>query len=165
MNLFIKTAIVLTLSFLASMDLSNSMAAIAGELTADLNVLKSAVDFSRGEKLGQKANAQFAAYRNICTNWTKLGKTDLEDLLKSATPAGKLYAAALVWETNCYRGQPNKMKTGFESLKDDKSKVIYRTGCCVSEHTVGEIASVFIKDGQFQDFGVSRWCEKPVREQ
>lgn len=155
-----KTAIVMLLALLTV----NTMA-IAAELSDELKMLKTASAFTRGG--GERAAAEvdeYDAYKKICTNWNKLGESDLNDLLESATPAGKLYAAALIWETNCYRGQPAMMKSGFESLKNDKAKVKYQSGCDVSEHTVGEIASAFLKDGQWLDFGVSRWCEKPVRE-
>ncbi len=141
----------------------NAMA-IAGELSKDVKLLERANVFSHGEILSQATkNEQFAAYRRICVNWTKLGTSELAEMMAAGTPAGKLYAAALIWETNCYRGNPEKMKSGFDRLKDDKSKVVYRSGCLLLEHTVGEIASSFIKDGQFKEFGVSRWCEKPVK--
>lgn len=155
-----KTAIVMLLVLLTV----NTMA-FAAELSDELKMLKNASVFSKGggECADAKADA-YSAYKKICTNWNKLGRDDLNDLLRSATPAGKLYAAALISETNCYRGQPDKMTGGFETLKNDKAKVQYQSGCEVSEHTVGEIASAFIKDGQFLDFGVSRWCERPVRE-
>lgn len=154
-----------TVFFLVAVFVVHINMAVAGELTDDLKKLEKASVFSHGEIIGQATkNELFAAYQRILTNWTKLDANDLDSLMKAGTPAGKLYAAALVWETNCYRGQPGKMKTGFDQLNNDNTKVMYRSGCCVSEHTVGEIARAFIKDGQFQEFRVSRWCKKPVSE-
>lgn len=145
------------------MFLSINTMAMAGELTEDLKLLAQAKTFSYGEILGQATkNEQFAAFRRVCNGWTKLEPNDLENMLKSGTPAGRLYAAALISEVNCNRAQPAQMKSGFTRLASDNSKVVYRSGCMASEHTVGEIAKAFLCKGQFQDFGVSVFCEKPV---
>ncbi len=158
---FICRSVVVVLLILSMVQFNMAM---AGELTDDLKLLTNAKTFSYGEVLGQATkNEQFAAYRRICNSWNKLEPNDLENMLKSGTPAGKLYAAALLSEVNCNRAQPTQMKSGFNRLVNDNSKVVYRSGCIASEHTVSEIAKAFLAKGQFQDFGVSVFCEKPVR--
>lgn len=137
--------------------------AFAGELSIDLKKLENAKVFSYGEVVNQATkNELYAAYKRVLTNWTKLEAGELQGLMRHGTAAGKLFAAALTWETNCYRGHPEGMKSGFEQLKGDNSKVMYRSGCLVSEHTVAEVAGAFLKSGEFQDFRLSSWCKKPV---
>lgn len=142
-----------------------TMAANADEITDDLALLEKAKVFSCGEVLNQGSkNELFLAYRRLCANWLKVPEQKLESLLKTGTPAAKLYAAALISERYCNRGMPSKMKSGFEELKSDKSKVIYRSGCTASQHSVAEIASRFLSDGQFNEFALSKFCARPIAE-
>lgn len=157
-HVFIKAIVSFSLVFLLPIAVMS-----ANEISHDLKILERATAFSHGEILGQSTkNETYAAYKRICINWTSLDRSELDRMLQDATPAGKLYAAALISEINCFRGQPQAMKSGFEKLKNDDSKVAYCSGREVSEHKISELASSFISKGEFKDFGLSRWCEKPI---
>ena len=142
-----------------------SMESDATESSEELGLLLQAKTFSHGEIVNQGSkNIQFLAFKKILEDWTKLDSANLIEQLKTSSPAGKLYAAVLISEINCFRGQPADMKAGFELLKRDNTKVLYRSGCMLSEHKVSDIAKSFLATGQFQEFGLSKWCEKPVAE-
>ncbi len=137
----------------------------AGNIDGDLESLSRASSFSYGGMLNQASrNETFACYQRLCQNWQSLEKEQLNKMLNSATPAGKLYAAALISESNCFRGKPGQMKYGFSKLEKDNSEVVFRSGCLVSKHTVAEIAGSFMKENRFQDFCLSGWCEKPIAD-
>jgi len=139
------------------------LGAMAGELSSDMALLKQAKTFTYGEVLGQATkNTVYAAYDHIRSNLRKLEPSEVENMMTTGTPAGKLFAAALIWETNVANGQPAKMKSGFERLKNDNTKVMYRSGCEVSEETVAGIAKSFLQTSKFADFVLSGWCKKPI---
>lgn len=76
-------------------------------------------------------------------------------LLKTGTPAGRLYGAVLLWQSG--RVGPNQ---SFALLATDKSAVAYQNGCKVIQTTVGEIATSLMDKQSFPGFQVgSAFCK------
>ena len=63
-------------------------------------------------------------------------RPDLEALLSSATPAGRIYAA-----TALDRVAPDAGLAAWRRLVDDRSEVTTASGCVIDRRTVGEYAT------------------------
>lgn len=65
------------------------------------------------------------------------------ELLKTGTPAAKLYSAIALYHLDQKRGVQ-----ALESLSDSSETVSSLMGCLMNQSTVGEIAKGLLKDGQ-----------------
>lgn len=112
------------------------------------DILSHAQAFENGI-IGERAepSASFNAYKALLTHHVTADDTALQSLLKSDSPAGRLYAAAMLWELDKASGL-----SAFKSLQSDKSAVSYKSGCEGYPTTVSEIASSFVEKGSFLDF-------------
>ena len=125
------------------------------DLPKELLVLSRATVFAYGN--GGESNQpeeHYAAYLTACKNWQSCNFQDLEWMLKNATPAGKLYAAALIHEMRLANGKTDGNE-GFRTLLTDQSKVSYQTGCKGFSFKVSGIAQAFNDKGKFMNFQLS----------
>lgn len=112
--------------------------------------LKQATTFDHGA-IGERGqeSPNWKAFVNAKVIARKL-PLEAEDLIKNATPAGKIYGAIILFETS-----NGSYAATFERLKADNSPVSYRSGCEVEKTTVANIAKSFIQTNAFADFKLS----------
>lgn len=67
-------------------------------------------------------------------------RSHLDTLLKSGSPAGRIYAAILISELDKEAG-----RKALESLKGDQDMVSYRSGDLFEDRTVGELAEALLQ--------------------
>ena len=95
------------------------------------------------------------AYLEATGNVGSLETEDLNWLLKKGSPAGRIYAAVLFWQTG--RVGTNK---SFALLTSDNSAVEYQDGCKVMGSKVSEIAKSLIDSQKFMNFQLgSMFCK------
>jgi len=97
--------------------------------------------------VGPTTSASFGAYRALVNRNTKTDEISLQALLKGKNPAGRLYAAAIIWESNHDAGME-----AFKSLALDNAQVEYKSGEKVIATEVSAIARSFIEKGSYLDF-------------
>ncbi|MBZ0184961.1 MAG: hypothetical protein K8F91_01825 [Candidatus Obscuribacterales bacterium] len=115
----------------------------------DLEIIAKASHFCDGV-LGEAATTapEFLAFTRLLKSKTaKL--CDLEAMLTSATPQGKLYTAMLVYKL--YPTERSKLKARF---KADKTKISMQTGCELFDSTLGQSIDELTSSGKirFLDF-------------
>lgn len=128
----------------------------SSSMSKDLNQIKSANRFDDsviGEAIDQSPN--YKAFSRLVKSDVPLKK--LEELLATATPAGKLYLAVILWEKDFARG-----KNAYKTLLNDNTDVEYRSGCKVITFKVSEIAKSFLETNKFLNFETSKFCKKPI---
>lgn len=101
---------------------------------------------------GAESSAYFNAYKALVAHGVTADDTALQSLLKSDSPAGRLYAAAILWDLD-----KNAGLAAFKSLQVDKSAVSYQSGSKGYPTTVSEVASSFLEKGSFLDFSSKRY--------
>jgi hypothetical protein len=106
-------------------------------------------DGVRGE--GPEISKNFLAYSDAVAILSKLRTEDLEYVLKSGTPAGRIYAAMLLKQS----GRDNQ---SFQKLLADKSTVDYVSGCKAMSAAVQDIARSFIDKGCYLNFSLTVFC-------
>lgn len=92
---------------------------------------------------------EWLVFQAARTNARSLNPVDLNKILASGTPAGRLYAAILQDASGKF-----PKHAGFGKLATDSSKVTYATGCKRMETTVGEVAKALKEKGQFLNFRI-----------
>lgn len=95
---------------------------------------------------GGQASAYFNAYKALITRATA-DDTALRALLETGSAAGKLYAAAILWELNKDAGL-----AAFKSLQSNGAAVTFKSGCESFPTSVSEVASSFVTNGSYLDF-------------
>ncbi|MBA3994978.1 MAG: hypothetical protein C0469_15775 [Cyanobacteria bacterium DS2.3.42] len=99
-------------------------------------------------------SACYLAYREALVEPEKITDKEVQELLKKATPAGKIYAACLLHYLNIARKQPAVADVGLKSLSTDKAPLFYRSGCRGTNTTVGEVANALVKERKFLNFAL-----------
>lgn len=95
------------------------------------------------------------AYAEASGSAGQLETDDLNWLLKSGTPAGRIYAAVLLWQTG--RIGPN---LSYDLLAKDSATVEFQDGCKVIGTTVKEVAQSLKEQNRFMNFQVgSMFCK------
>ena len=89
----------------------------------------------------------FSSYKALSNRQAKTDDISLQALLKSSKPAARLYAAAIIWDTN----QSDGIET-FKTLSADNTPVQYKSGNDVIPSSVSEIAKSFVETGGYRDF-------------
>jgi hypothetical protein len=102
-----------------------------------------------------EASPYFSAYKALLARNLKPDDTSLLSLLKSKSSAGRLYAAAILWELS-----RNDGLNAFKSLTGDNAPVRYKSGGTVSPTTVSEIARSFSENGGYMDFPSKRYASE-----
>lgn len=74
-------------------------------------------------------------------------RADLDWLCKHATPAGRIYAACLIYKSDSRLGIAR-----LETIKHSDEKLFYQSGCKVCETTLKEVAGSLLKEGRFINF-------------
>jgi hypothetical protein len=97
--------------------------------------------------VGPSTSASFGAYRALVNRNLKADDISLQTLLKGKSPAGRLYAAAIIWEINHDAGMD-----AFKSLATDNAQVEYKSGEKVIATAVSAIARSFLEKGSYMDF-------------
>ena len=122
------------------------------EALRKIKVATSFDDSVVGEAASRSDN--YKAYAEAVDQIQGLTVDDLNNVLESGTPAGKIYAAVLLHQSS---------KVGhnlsFDKLLNDKSAVAYKSGCKVMNTTVGEIAKTFVDTGSYHNFKYSMFCK------
>ncbi|MBK9204963.1 MAG: hypothetical protein IPL73_21525 [Candidatus Obscuribacter sp.] len=108
-------------------------------------------DSAAGES-GQSQN--YKNYSAAVGQIQALETKDLQNLLTQGSPAGRLYAAVLLKQSNRVGNNES-----FAKLLSDDADVTYLSGCKGSSYKVKEIAAAFIKDGSFNNFKFSLYCK------
>ena len=67
----------------------------------------------------------------------------LNDSLKDATPAGKIYIALIMM-----KHYPEKARSTLEALSKDNSKFVFSSGCEAMNYTVGKAAKELLSTGK-----------------
>lgn len=127
-----------------------------------LQKLKNATTFDDGMVGDGERSPNHDAYEEASTSVQGLESSALEYVLKTGTPAGRLYAAVLLKQSSRVGDEQS-----FGKLLNDDEKVVYRSGCKRGSYTVRQIAQAFIKDGHFNNFRFSMFCKlkAPVSNQ
>lgn len=86
----------------------------------------------------------------------KISNGDLQHLVKNATPAGKLYAAALLR----VKGELPRSEC-YASLLSDQSSVDYQSGCRLTTAKVSEIAKQLLDSDKYLNFTPGVYCTVP----
>lgn len=94
------------------------------------------------------AHPEYLVYAAAKQNPKELKPDDLNRLLTSASPAGKLYAASLL-------SLKNSDRSSLDKILQDKSKVTFISGCKGFETTVGEVAKQLKEKGNFVSFSIA----------
>ena len=119
-----------------------------------MDIMKHATAFETaniGE--GGSPSASFNAYKALSSKGvSETLAQSLKQQMKEASPAGKLYLACALWDTEKAAGV-----SAFKSLLSDTSSVKYITGCEVSNETVAGIAKSFLERGAFLDFPTKKY--------
>lgn len=125
------------------------------ENTKWFSILMKAHEFADGV-IGEAPHpsACYLAYREALVEPEKISDKDLQELLKKATPAGKLYAACLSHYLQIARKQPADADVDLKNLTNDKAPLFYRSGCRGTNSTVGEVASALLKEKRFLNFAL-----------
>lgn len=123
-------------------------------LPAPLKALMHATTFddSAAGESGQSQN--YKNYSAAVGQIQALETKDLQYLLTQGSPAGRLYAAVLLKQSNRVGNNES-----FAKLLSDDADVTYLSGCKGSSYKVKEIAAAFIKDGSFNNFKFSLYCK------
>lgn len=75
----------------------------------------------------------------------------LKKLFMTATPAGKLYLAAIMQKVDASAGI-----SALTELSKELTKVTYVSGAKLQEYSVAEIATELLRTGAFQDFDIQK---------
>jgi hypothetical protein len=103
------------------------------------------------------ASQNFREYLKAKEIIATLPTADLTWLLENGTPAGRLYAAVLLWEC----GRVSK-ELSFGKLLTDKDAVRFRSGCEIETTSVKTIAQAFNDKNQYLDFKLSPLTSSPL---
>jgi hypothetical protein len=89
----------------------------------------------------------FSAYEALTARGLKHDDPSLRSLLKSGSPAGRLYAASILWDLNRDDGV-----AAFKSLLGDNAPVLFKCSREATPTTISEIARSFVEAGFYRDF-------------
>lgn len=98
-------------------------------------------------------SAAYAAYAELIYS----NKDPIEKIMKqikAASPAGKLYLAALVRELDSRQGI-----VALNGLMADESKTRFQSGCKGTQVKVNEVAKALLENGQFLTFRLRARCK------
>jgi hypothetical protein len=115
-------------------------------------ILMKAPEFADGAiGEGPHPSACYLAYREALVEPEKITDEEVKELIRKATPAGKLYAACL-WYYSRNARHLLLNEQALRQLREDKSPVFYRSGCRATNSTVGEVTSALIREKKFLNF-------------
>jgi len=123
-------------------------------LAAPLKALMDATTFDDGVAAETGLRTNYKNYAAAVDQIQALETKDLQTLLTRGSPAGRLYAAVLLKQSNRVGNDDS-----FGKLLNDNADVTYLSGCKGSNYKVKEIATAFIKDGSFHNFKFSLYCK------
>lgn len=126
----------------------------AKNLPAPLRALIHATTFDDGVAGETGLRQNYKNYSAAVDQIQAIETKDLQYLLTQGSPAGRLYAAVLLKQSNRVGNNES-----FAKLLSDDADVTYLSGCKGSNYKVKEIAAAFIKDGSFHNFKFSLYCK------
>ena len=100
----------------------------------------------------RQASPYFSAYKALLSGKLRTDDFLLQTTLRSGSPAGKLYAAAILFELSQANGQE-----AFNSLSGDNSPVTFKSGLKIIPTTVSAIARSFSENGSYMDFSCKKY--------
>jgi len=112
-----------------------------------LGELMDAANFADQTPAESGPHREFLVYDAASRTIDGLKVADLETVVRSGEPAGKLYAAALL-------KQKSPQSKPFDSLLNDKTMVLYFGGCKGFPTTVADVAKELKEKGKFRSFSV-----------
>lgn len=122
-------------------------ATITGDTPIYARELERATIFA--DQLGAESgrHLEYLIFAAALEHAKELQKKDLEKLITSASPAGRIYAAIL--QNASGKFQKN---AGLTRLNTDAASVSYVSGCKASKYQVREIARQLLATGKFHNF-------------
>lgn len=118
-----------------------------GNMTS-LSALKQAKRFETDVVGEGSASVVYPHYKVACSS-PGIRKEQLWDIVKTGTPAGKLYAASALIVRDAGEG-----KKALERLSAEKADVQFQSGCEVFNDKVAGIAASLLKTGRYMDFAI-----------
>jgi hypothetical protein len=82
------------------------------------------------------------AFKQAVARGNAVNLSQIEELMKQASPAGRLYLAALLQRLNKKEGD-----RVLNTLISDTSTVTERSGCTIDSRKVGDVAQELLKNG------------------
>ncbi|MBY0550023.1 MAG: hypothetical protein K2W95_22300 [Candidatus Obscuribacterales bacterium] len=113
---------------------------------ASLSALKQAKRFET-VLVGEGSASVVYPHYNVACSSAGIRKEQLWEIVKTGTPAGKLYAASALMVRDAAEG-----RKALERLSGEKAAVQFQSGCEVFNDKVDNIAASLLKTGRYMDF-------------